>query len=465
MSGEDKTQDLRQRRREARQSGGPERVEARRRAGVKSARERVESLLDVDTFVELDVFIEGAVTGRGKIAGRDVYVFSQDGEVPPDTLSEAFTRKIIKVAELAQTNGAPLVGVYDCGAASRVLPLGAFAGLALRMALASGVVPSVAAVMGSVTGQAALAATLADLVVMVKGNGQLSVGEPEANKQAGLEKMAGARALSEQSGVAHMAADDEAECLERVRSLLSFLPQNNLEESPLLDLSDPVDRMDAELDSRSSADGLADAREVLNHVLDQGSFVELQASWGRSVVIGFAGLGGRSIGVVANQPLEAEGHIDADAAAKAARFVRLCDAYNVPLVTFVDTPGFVTGEAQGQGRVLREAAKLVYAYAEATVPKLVVVTGRAMAEGFEVMCSKHLQADMYLAWPTAVIGASAVDGSAADDSGSPYAAAEAGHLDDVIEPSTTRPRLVAALEASISKRASRPAKKHGNIPL
>lgn len=465
MSGEKKTQDLRQKRKEARQSGGPERIAARQRVGVKSARERVESLLDADTFVEVDVFIRGVVAGHGKISGRDVYVFSQDGEASDGVWGDAFVRKIVKMADLALTNGAPLVGIYDSGTASTALPLGGLSGLSMRVAAASGAVPQIAAVVGPMADAAALSPALADLVIMVKGSSQLLLGDKAANKEAGLEKVAGARALSELGGVAHLATDDEAGCLEAVRTLLSYLPQNNLEDAPLEDDVDPVDRMDAELDSISESDKPQDAREVLGRILDQGSFVELQPQWGTRTVIGFARLGGRSIGVVASQPSESDGRLDGDSAAKAARFVRLCDAFNVPLITFVDTPGFVTGEAQGYGRALRQAAKLVYAYAEATVPKLTVVTGRALAEGFEVMCPKHLGADMCIAWPNAVISVSGSPGTESDGAGSPYVAAEAGHLDDVIDPATTRPRLVVALEACISKRAERPAKKHGNIPL
>jgi acetyl-CoA carboxylase carboxyltransferase component len=468
MSGEDRTEELHQKKKAARQSGGPERIAARQRQGIGSARERVERLFDPDTFVELDVFVEGAVTGHGKVAGRDVYVFSQDGETPQSSLGEQFSRKLVKVMDLALANGAPMVGIYDSGSGEQASSLGGYAGLFFRNVMASGVVPQIAAVVGPVAGAAAYSPALADLVVMVKGNSYLYLGDgTEAKgatgKGAGLEGFAGARALSEQSGVVHVAAADEGSCLESVRELLSYLPQNNLEDAPLSDATDPVDRMDQELESLAGADSAQDVREVIGRVADSGSFFELLPLWGKNLVIGFARLGGRSVGVVANQPTESGGRLDLDASAKGARFVRFCDAFNLPLVTFVDTPGFVFGEAQGQGRMLREAAKLMYAFSEATVPKLSLVIGRAFGEGFEIMCSKHLKADFCFAWPTARVAAASGAGDAGCDS--PYEAAQAGHLDDIIEPATTRPRLVAALEACASKRESRPAKKHGNIPL
>jgi acetyl-CoA carboxylase carboxyltransferase component len=476
MSAQNRTEELRQRKKEARQSGGPERIAARRRQGTSSARERVQLLLDPDTFVELDVFIEGAVTGHGKVGGRDVYVFSQNGETPQSQLGEGFKRKIVKVMDLAVTNGAPLVSIYDCGAAwaegdDDVASLGGYAGLFSRNVMASGVVPQISAIVGPCAGAAVYSAALADFVVMVKGGGQLFLGDSAAlkagtGKGPGLEQVGGARAQSEQSGLAHLAADDEKQCLEIVRGLLSYLPQNNLEDAPLSGGSDPVDRMDQELESLAKVEAAYDMREVVGHVVDEGSFFEIMPLWARNLIIGLARLGGRAVGVVANQPLELDGRLDLDASAKGARFVRFCDAFNLPLVTFVDTPGFLPGLEQGHGRTVREAAKLMYAYCEATVPKLTVVTGRAFAEGFEVMCSKHIGADFNFAWPAAEIGAQATKGAPDGGEGSsPYEAAAAGHLDDIIEPAATRPRLVAALEACLSKRESRPAKKHGNIPL
>lgn len=465
MSGEDKIETLRQRRKEARQSGGPEEVAARRRAGVGSARERIEHLLDPDTFVELDVFVEGAVTGHGMIAGRSVYVFSQQAESPTDPDAEGLARKLNKLADLALANGAPLVGIYDSGKLEATSLQASFMELAQRSVQASGVIPQIAAVVGPVGGAEAYVPALADVLIVVKGNGQLFVGDPASVKDSGIESVAGARVLSERSGVAHLAADDESESLGMVRALLSYLPQNNLEDTPISDEIDPVDRMDAELDAMAKAEPRPDVREVIEKVLDKDSFMELSPSWGSGVVVGLARLGGRAIGLVANQPSVDEGRLDPDSACKAARFVRLCDAFNLPLVTFVETAGLAGGEGQEHGRLVREAAKLMYAYAEATVPKLSVVTGSACGEGLEVMCPKLLKADLCFGWPTARIGISGGNVADADDTEAPYRSAKAGYLDDVIEPVTTRPRLVVALEACASKRESRPSKKHGNIPL
>ena len=486
--GDDKTEELRQRKKEARQSGGPERIAARRRKGIGSARERVLRLLDPETFVELDVFVQGAVTGHGKVGGRDVYLFSLDGEVPQSALGEQFTRKIVKVIDLAITNGAPLVGIYDGGGTwgrepgkegaaavgcKEAASLGGDAGIFFRNVMASGLIPQISAIMGPCAGAAVYSSAMADFAVVVKGGGYLFLGDPEALKagtdnEASLEEIGGARALSERSGVAHLAADDETECLGMIRELLSFLPQNNLEETPPSGSSDPTDRMDEALGSLAvfESGGPYDVRDMVKHVVDEGDFLEIMPGWAKNLVIGFARLGGRSVGIVANQAAHLEGRLDLDASVKGARFVRFCDAFNLPLVTFVDTPGFVPGEHQGHGRMVREAAKLMYAYCEATVPKLTVITHRAFAEGFEIMSSKHTRADFNFAWPSAQIGPGTPE-RALDhrDSASPYDAAAAGHLDDIIEPVTTRPRLVAALEACASKRESRPPKKHGNIPL
>jgi acetyl-CoA carboxylase carboxyltransferase component len=354
------------------------------------------------------------------------------------------------------------VVIYDSGTAGGAT-LGGYSGLFFRNVMASGVVPQIAVVVGPVTGAAAYSPALADFVVMVKGTGRLFLGEVGGGSAKALEGFAGARALCEQSGVVHLAVDDEQQCLQAVRGLLSYLPQNNLEDAPLSEGSDPVDRMDPGLDSHTAGDPTQDVRDVVVRVLDQDSFLELQPLWGKSLVVGLARLGGRSVGVVGNQATEHDGRLDVDSAAKGARFVRFCDAFNLPVVTLVDTPGFVSGEEQAYGKMLREAAKLMYAYAEATVPKLTVVVGRALGEGFEVMCSKHLRADFCFAWPSATVAPS--EEAVGDDPDLLYGAAAAGHLDDIIEPGATRPRLVAALEACVSKRETRPAKKHGNIPL
>ena len=474
MNADDRTEQLRRLKREAAQTGGPERIAARRRKGAGSARERVVRLLDADTFVELDVFVDGAVTGHGKVNGRDVYIFSQDGEVLQRTLSDAFGAKLVKVIDLAMKNGAPIVGLYDCGSStdSRAA-LGAYSELFFRNVMASGVVPQIAAVMGACPGAGAFSPALADFTIMIKGSSLLYLGTPESaatsdEGEFAFEELGGARTHAEKSGVAHLAADDEEECLEMIRTLLSYLPANNLDVPPRLAVSDPADRMDEELVTLGAVDPdeTYDVRDVIEHVVDGGEFFEMSPWWAENLVTGFARLAGRAIGVVGNQPSKLEGRLDLGAAAKAARFVRFCDSFNIPLVTFVDTPGFVGGTEQEHAGVLRGAAKLVYAYCEATVPKLTLVTHKAYGEGFEIMCSKHIRADFNFAWPAAEISSEVPLGALdRQDLGSPFDAALAGHLDDIIEPVETRLRLISALEACASKREGRPPKKHGNIPL
>ena len=482
MSADDRTEQLRRMKLEALQNGGPERIAARRKRGMGSARERVIRLLDPDTFVELDVFVEGVVTGHGKVNRRDVYVFSQDGEALEENLGRMFGAKMIKIMDLAMKNGAPVVGIYDGGHAPRVGPdeveagaasLGCYSELFFRNVMASGLVPQIAAVMGPCAGSAAYSPALTDFNIMVKGSGQLYLGRPidspeEEDPDLAYEELGGARTHAEKSGVAHLAADNEAECLELIRRLLSYLPGNNLEETPRTPPLDPASRMDEELLALGAvrSDGPYDMREVVKHVVDEGEFFEMSPSWAQNLVIGFARLGGRAVGVVGNQPGHLGGRLDVFACAKGARFVRFCDSFNLPLVVFVDTPGFVGGKKQEHAGVVRSAAKLMYAFCEATVPKLTVVTHKAYGEGFEIMCSKHIRADFNFAWPSAEIAAApAVGFLDRQDFGSPYDAALLGHLDDVIEPGETRPHLIAALEACASKREGRPPKKHGNIPL
>lgn len=510
-SGSDSTERLRRLRKEVCHSEGPERIAARRSRGAQSARERVIGLLDRGSFVELDMFIEGAVAGYGKIDGRDVYVFAEDGEARPSSRSELVQRKTAKVIDLAMKNGAPLVGLYDGGLLGRqkdAASLGRHSGLYFRSVMASGLIPQIAGVLGPCTGAAAFPPVLADITVMVKGSAQVFLADPadlprgreevSATDEAGSEEVAtyddeltcddraayddeatygdeaayeelgGARVHSEVSGLAHLAADDEAECLELIRVVLSYLPQNNLEEPWPAEAADPVDRMDGELESLSGLSGahLLDMRQIVLHVVDEGSFLELSPRWAVNLITGFARLGGRSVGVVGNQPAYLDGRIDVRAAAKAARFIRFCDAFNLPVVTFVDTLGFVPGKEQEHGGIVRAAAKLTYAYCEASVPKISVVTRRAFAEGLEVMGSKLVGADFNFAWPGAEMGARAPQGALdRQDLSSPYEAAVQGYLDDVIAPVETRPRLIAALDACASKREARPPKKHGNIPL
>jgi len=508
MSADESLERLRRLKMEARHTGGPERIDARRRSGAASARERVLRLLDVNTFVELDVFVRGAVTGHGKIEGRDVYIFSQDAEAASQTSPDAFARKVAKVVDLAMKNGAPLVGLYDSGVAGLAdgAPLGGCAGLHFSKVMASGLVPQIAAVMGPCAGSATFSPALADFVVMVKGSSRLYLADPAAtggvaagadaagagDGRIAYEELGGARAHSEISGLAHLAADDEDECIEMIRGLLSYLPQNNLEEPPRSDLFDPAGRMDSELDTLAICDPGApcDMRDVVVHVVDEGEFFEVTSGWAENLVTGFARLGGRPVGIVGNQPTRLDGRLDFDAAIKAARFVRFCDAFNVPLVTFEDVPGFLPGTMQEFGGIIRHGAKLLYAFAEATVPKVTVIARKAYGGAYCVMASKHIRTDLNLAWPTAEIAVMGPEGAvnilykreldgAADREAlraakvgefrekfaNPFVAAARGFIDEVIRPRTTRRRLIAALAALETKRDKNPPKKHGNIPL
>jgi len=458
---------------------------ARRR--VKAARDRVLALLDPGSFVELDVLVEGAVTGYGKVHDREVYVFAQDGEVPPESLGEAFVRKAAKVVDLAMKNGAPVIGLYDGGswwgpglATSREVAesftpdeqagLGVYSELYFRTVMASGFIPQIAAILGPCFGTTACAAALADLTLMVKGAGLLAVASGESPHDATglrLEETAGARTHSEKTGLACLAADTETECLEMIRTLLGYLPQNNLEDPPRLESFDPPERKEEWLEGVLAAPGSHgyDMREVIRRVVDEGEFVELAPNWAENLVIGFARVGGNAVGIVANQPAVMNGRLDGAGSVKAARFVRFCDAFNLPLVVLVDTPGFVEKEDK-PGELLRAAAKLMYAFAEATVPKVTVITGRAYGPAYELMCSRFLRADLNFAWSCSQIAERPGEGvHDFRESASPFAAAARGLLDDVITPSETRLRLVTGLEACSSKREGRPPKKHGNILL
>jgi propionyl-CoA carboxylase beta chain len=481
VSGEERLKRLRLLRKQALLEGGPEQAAARRKNELLSARERVLALLDPGSFVELDVLVAGVVTGHGKVNGRDVYLFSQEGSGADMYSRERFAQKTVKVVDLAMKNGAPVIGIHDAGEhwehEGGLRALGAYADIFFRNVMASGVVPQISAIMGVCGGAPAYLPVLADFTLMVKGSSQLFLAGPETardvlGEKTTIEELGGGRTHSEQTGIAHLAAEDEGACLTALRGLLSYLPQNNLEDVPRAVCTDPAERRDEGLEKlmlgREDDSGATghDIREVVTRVVDGGEFLELQAGWARNLVIGFARLNGRAVGVVANQPAQLDGRLDSNASAKGARFVRTCDAFNIPLLTFVDSPGFVPGKAQERSGLLRDATKLLYAFCEATVPKLTVVTGRAYGEAYEVMCSKHIRADFNLGWPSAEIAGSAPgDADEHPERRSPFTAAKRGYLDDVVEPGDTRPRLVAALEACASKREGRPPKKHGNIPL
>jgi propionyl-CoA carboxylase beta chain len=516
MAVDERIQRVRAMKEEALLGGGPDRIEAQHKLGKKTARERVNELLDPGTFVELDMFAthncplfgmdkkkiltDGVITGWGQINGRTVYVFSQDFTIFGGSLGETFANKIVKVMDLAMKNGAPIIGLNDSGGAriqEGVVALGGYAEIFFRNVMASGYIPQISAIMGPCAGGAVYSPAMTDFTIMVKKTSHMFITGPEVIKtvtgeEVGFEDLGGAMTHNARSGVAHLAAEDETECIEMIRRLLSFLPQNNLEEAPRAACDDPVDRMDEELDDIVPADPNKPyhMRDVITKVVDYGDFFEIMPYWGQNLIIGFARLNGRSVGVVANNPAYMAGCLDIDASIKGARFVRFCDAFNIPLITFEDVPGFMPGTAQEYGGIIRNGAKLLYAFCEATVPKLTVITRKAYGGAYDVMCSKHIRADYNVAWPSAEIAVMGPEGAVniifrnelkkAEDPvakraelvadyrekfASPFIAARRGYIDDVIEPTETRPRLIAALEACASKREGRPAKKHGNIPL
>ena len=507
---------LRQLREEAELGGGQRRIEAQHAKGKLTARERLDLLLDPDTFIEIDKFAQhhstsfgldseryygdGVVTGYGRIDGRLVYVFSQDFTVFGGSLSETHGQKICKVMDLALKNGAPMIGLNDSGGAriqEGVVSLGAYAEIFLRNVLASGVIPQISAIMGPCAGGAVYSPAMTDFTLMVEGTSFMFVTGPDVVKTVthevvDFEGLGGAGVHSTTSGVAHFASEDEASCLDQLRRLVSFLPSNNLDDPPLRRTSDPVDRMDEALNEivPDQPTRSYDMHSVIRSVVDDRDFLEVHAAFAQNIIVGFARLGGRSVGIVAQQPTVLAGVLDINASVKAARFVRFCDAFNIPLVTFVDVPGFLPGVAQEHGGIIRQGAKLLYAYCEATVPKLTVITRKAYGGAYDVMSSKHIRGDVNLAWPTAEIAVMGIEGAvnivfrdelaSASDPGAlrerlaheyrenlanPYIAAERGYIDDVIEPRETRPRLINALEMLQNKRDTNPPKKHGNIPL
>ena len=496
--------------------GGPVRIERQHAWGKLTARERIDLLVDQGSFVELDAFVthratgfglggqqflgDGVITGHALIDGRLVYLFSQDFTVFGGSLSEAYAEKICKVMDLAMRVGAPVIGLNDSGGAriqEGVAALGGYAEIFLRNVLASGVVPQISVIMGPCAGGAVYSPAMTDFTIMVEGTSYMFVTGPNVVKtvtheDVDSERLGGATTHTTISGVAHLAAGDEAEALDYVRRILAYLPQNNLEDAPRVEPRDLRDRRDAELDSLIPAEAQTpyDMHEVIRHVVDDGTFLEIQPDWAGNILIGYARLDGRSVGIVAQQPAVLAGALDIDASIKAARFVRTCDAFNVPLVTFVDVPGFMPGVSQEHGGIIKHGAKLLYAYCEATVPKLTVITRKAYGGAYDVMSSKHIRGDYNVAWPTAEIAVMGAAGAvnvifrdeirrAADPAAEharlvseyerefshPYAAAARGYIDDVILPSETRPRLIAALETLVDKKDTNPRKKHGNIPL
>ena len=496
--------------------GGEQRIAQQHAKGKLTARERIDLVLDEGSFTELDAFVlarpteliaddervmgDGVVTGFGRIEGRVVYIFSQDFTVFGGSLAEAHAEKICKVMDLAVKTGAPILGLNDSGGAriqEGVVSLGGYADIFLRNVLSSGVVPQISAIMGPCAGGAVYSPAITDFVVMVRDTSYMFVTGPNVVKtvtheDVTFDELGGADVHAHRSGVAHFEADDEVSCAALLRRLVGFLPSNNLDPAPIVATDDPPDREEPALDDivPDASNKPYDMKEVIRHVVDDEDVLEVHEGWAQNIICAFARLDGRSIGVVAQQPMILAGVLDIDASIKAARFVRFCDAFNIPLVTFVDVPGFLPGTAQEHAGIIRNGAKLLYAYAEATVPKLTVITRKAYGGAYDVMSSKHLRGDYNVAWPSAEIAVMGPEGAVnviyrdeitkakdperrrtqlvaeyVERFANPYVAAARGYLDDVIEPRETRPRLVAALRSLASKRDANPRRKHGNIPL
>jgi propionyl-CoA carboxylase beta chain len=511
-----KLRELERLRDEARHAGSERAVARQREQGKLLARERAEKLLDAGSFVELDRYVrhressfgmlerrpygDAVVTGHGTIFGRKVFVFSQDFTVFGGSLSEVFAEKICKVMDLAAKFGCPVIGINDSGGAriqEGVVSLAGYAEIFWRNVQSSGVIPQLSLIMGPCAGGAVYSPAMTDFVLMVESSSYMFITGPDVVKtvtgeEVTFEELGGAATHASKSGVAHFISPDEEACLEDARYLLSFLPQNNVDPPPYAEPSDPAEREDAELDSLIPDDPAKpyDMKDVVSRVVDDGDFLEVHERWAENIVCGFARLNGYPVGVVGNQPRALAGVLDIDSSNKAARFVRTCDAFNIPLITFVDVPGFLPGTAQEWGGIIRHGAKLLYAYCEATVPKLAVITRKAYGGAYDVMSSKHIRADFNFAWPTAEVAVMGPEGAVnivfrkeledADDPetrraelieeyrrqfANPFTAAERGYVDEVIEPRRTRPVLIDALETSLTKRERRPPRKHGNIPL
>ncbi|HEY8793247.1 MAG TPA: acyl-CoA carboxylase subunit beta [Gaiellaceae bacterium] len=515
-STESKLEQLRQLRDEAEHAGTDKAIERQRQQGKLLARERLVELLDPGSFVEIDRYVrhrepnfgmlerrpygDAVVTGHGTIFGRKVFVFSQDFTVFGGSLSEVFAEKICKVMDMALKFGCPVIGINDSGGAriqEGVVSLAGYAEIFWRNVQCSGVIPQISLVMGPSAGGAVYSPAITDFVFMVEGTSYMFITGPDVVKtvtgeEVTFEELGGASTHATKSGVAHFIAPDEKACLEDARYLLSFLPQNNMDAPPFAEPSDPRDREEPELDTLipDNPNKPYDMHEVIRRVVDDGDFLEVHEHWAENVVCGLARLGGHPIGLIGNQPRSLAGVLDIDSSVKAARFIRFCDAFNIPLVTLVDVPGFLPGTEQEWGGIIRHGAKLLYAYAEATVPKLTVITRKAYGGAYDVMSSKHIRADFNFAWPTAEVAVMGPEGAVniifrkeleeADDAearraeliedyrerfANPYAAAERGYVDEVIEPRRTRPVLIDALETSLTKQEPRPRRKHGNIPL
>ena len=516
MSDSTQIDRLKSQREQATLGGGEERVASQHERGKLTARERLELLLDKGSFRETDMFVthrtsdfglderkflgDSVVTGWGTVEGRLVYVFSQDFTVFGGSLGEVHAAKICKIMDMAVKNGAPVIGLNDSGGAriqEGVVSLGAYADIFLRNTLASGVIPQISAIMGPCAGGAVYSPALTDYIFMVRNSSYMFVTGPDVVKtvtheEVSFEELGGADTHASISGVCHYVAENESDCLYMIRLLLSYLPQNNMEDPPFIATSDDRLRTEEALDHLIPDDPSKpyDMRDVIKHVVDDGVYFEVHEQYAQNIVTCFARLGGHSVGIIANQPNVLAGVLDINSSDKAGRFVRFCDSFNLPLITFVDVPGFLPGTGQEHGGIIRHGAKLLYAYCEATVPKITVITRKAYGGAYDVMSSKHIRGDLNLAWPTAELAVMGPDGAVSiifrkelseakdpearkaelvaeyrEKFAHPYIAANRGYIDDVIEPRFTRQRLINGLEMLTNKRDSNPAKKHGNIPL
>jgi propionyl-CoA carboxylase beta chain len=496
--------------------GGEERIKSQHGKGKLTARERLDLLCDPDTFQEVDMLVthrstafglerqkilgDGVVTGYGKINGRQVYIFSQDFTTFGGSLSEAHGEKICKIMDMSAKVGVPFIGLNDSGGArvqEGVVSLGAYADIFLRNTLYSGVVPQISAIMGPCAGGAVYSPAITDFTLMVKKSSYMFVTGPKVVKtvtheEVSSEDLGGAMTHAGKSGVAHFACDGEIDCLEKIKRLLSFMPQNNLEDPPAVDCKDDIRRADPELDTLIPEDPNKpyDIKDVIHRVVDNGDFLEVHEDFAPNIVVGFARLGGRAIGIIANQPAHLAGCLDINSSKKGARFIRFCDAFNIPILTFEDVPGFLPGTDQEWGGIIVNGAKLLYAYCEATVPKITVITRKAYGGAYDVMNSKHVRGDLNFAWPSAEIAVMGARGAVEiifnkeikesknpakteqekiaefeEKFANPYIAAERGYVDDVIEPSQTRYKLITGFALLRTKVDSNPKKKHGNIPL
>ncbi len=519
MNLEEKILELKRRDQMAEEGGGAARREKQHKDGKMSARERIEFLLDEGTFEETDKLVthhctdfgmqdqkfygDGFITGYGRIEGRLVFVFAQDFTVFGGSLSESNAAKIVKIMDTAMRVGAPVIGLNDSGGAriqEGVMSLAGYADIFLRNTLASGVVPQISAIMGPCAGGAVYSPAITDFILMVDKTSYMFITGPDVIKTVTHEEvtktqLGGAMTHNETSGVAHFMAGDDAECLSMIRELLSFMPSNNMEDPPRRECTDPIDRADSALDTLVPAESNLpyDIKDAIRAVVDDGYFFEVHEHYAKSIVIGFARLNGRSVGVVANQPAFLAGVLDINSSVKGARFVRFCDAFNIPLITFEDVPGFLPGTNQEYGGIIRHGAKLLFAFAEATVPKITVITRKAYGGAYCVMASKHIRADVNYAWPTAEVAVMGPEGAVdivykseltkvkdakereelrkqridefRNRYSNPYVAADRGYIDAVIQPHETRKRIIQALEMLQNKRDKNPPKKHGNIPL